>query len=34
MTSEDFGASWDDGCDGRTKTTIRWFAGIENTAKP
>ena len=32
--AEDSGASWDDGCDGRNKTTIKWFAGIENTAKP
>ena len=29
----DFGASWDDGCDGRNKTIIKWFAGIENTTK-
>ena len=32
--AEDSGTSWDDGCDGRNKTTIKWFAEIENTAKP
>ena len=31
---EDSGASWDDGCDDRNKTTIKWLAGIENMAKP
>ena len=33
-TVEDSRASWDDGCDGQNKTNIKWFAGIENTAKP
>ena len=32
--AEDSGASWDDGFDRRDKTTIKWFVGIENMAKP
>ena len=31
---EDSKASWDDGFEGRNKTTIKWFSGIENMAKP
>ena len=34
METEDSRAYWDDGFDGRNKTTIKWFVGIENMAKP
>ena len=32
--AKDSGASWDDNFDGQNKTTIKWFSGIENIAKP
>ena len=33
-TIEDSRASWDNGCNGQNKTTIKWFVEIENTTKP